>query len=270
MSRKCQLFKDESKVWQRCCLPCPVWVQSAFMQTGSDIIECKVTPWYLKRMGLMAAMFLVFGLLFFKDGAYSWPKEAAMAAERERYQTNVLDAYDLARTAGTLSTWQAEAKAKGIELNPQNEPLPWAAVAAKQGWPEKPKKRTPTEIEQQFYWGGAMMMGMAIVVTLILLSRNKKLIGYADHFITPEGQRVNHADAFRIDKRKWEQKALAYVFYREGGEGPTRKATIDDLKYAQAGQVLDGLMANFHGELIEKQAEAQEPAQTDPPSAADR
>jgi len=80
---------------------------------------------------------------------------------------------------------------------------------------------------------------------------------------------VNHADAFRIDKRKWDQKALAYVFYREGGEGPIRKAIIDDLKYAQAGQVLEGLLANFHGELIEKQAEAQEPAQTDSPSAAD-
>lgn len=233
------------------------------MQTVNDIIECKVTPWYFKRMGLMAAMFLVFGLLFFKDGAHSWPKEAAMAAERERYQTDVLDAYDKARAAGTLSTWQTEAKARGIELNPQGEPLPWAAIAARQSWPEKPKKRTPTEIEQQFYWGYAMMLGVVIISGLILTGWKKKLIGHADHFITPEGQRVNHADVFRIDKRKWEHKALAYVFYREGGQGSTRKAVIDDLKYAGAGQVLDALLTNFHGELIEKQAAPEKPAQGD-------
>ena len=234
------------------------------MQTASsDIIECPVTPWYYKRMGLMAAMFLVFGLLFFKDGVYSWPKEAAMAAERERYQTDVLDAYDKARSAGTLSTWQAEAATQGIELNPQGEPLPWAAIAARKSWPEKPKKRTPTEIEQQFYWGYAMMTGVLIIGGLLLRNRNKKLIGHADHFITPEGQRVNHADAFRIDKRKWEHKALAYVFYREGGAGSTRKAVIDDLKYAGAGQVLAALEANFHGELIEKQAAPGEPAPGD-------
>ena len=231
------------------------------MQTASDIIECRVTPWYFKRMGLMAAMFLVFGLLFFKDGAYSWPKEAAMAAERERYQTHVLDAYDKARTEGSLSAWQAEAKAQGIDLNPQGEPLPWAAIAARKNWPEKPKKRTPTEIEQQFYWGYAMMLGVAIITGLVLMSRTKKLIGHADYFITPEGQRVNHADAFRIDKRKWEHKALAYVFYREGGAGSTRKAVIDDLKYAGAGQVLAALEANFHGELIEKHAAPEEPMQ---------
>lgn len=234
------------------------------MQTASsDIIECKVTPWYYKRMGLMASMFLIFGLLFFKDGAYSWPKEAAMAAERERYQTDVLDAYDKARSAGTLSTWQAEAKAKGIELNPQGEPLPWAAIAARQSWPEKPKKRTAAEIEQQFYWGYAMMLGTTIVIGLILLNRNKKLIGHADHFITPEGRRVNHADVFRIDKRKWDVKALATIHYREGGEGGTRKAIIDDLKYAGAGQVLAALESNFHGELIEKHAAPEEPMQAD-------
>lgn len=234
------------------------------MQTArSDIIECPVTPWYYKRMGLMAAMFLVFGLLFFKDGAYAWPKEATMAAERERYQTDVLDAYDKARSAGTLGAWQAEAKAQGIDLNAQGEPLPWAAIAARKSWPEKPKKRTPAEIEQQFYWGYAMMLGVVIIGALILRSRNQKLIGHADHFITPDGRRVNHADAFRIDKRKWEHKALAYVFYREGGAGATRKAVIDDLKYAGAGQVLAALESNFHGELIEKQAAPVEPASAD-------
>jgi NAD/NADP transhydrogenase alpha subunit len=57
-------------------------------------------------------------------------------------------------------------------------------------------------------------------------------------------------------------KALAYVYYKEGGVGAEKKATIDDLKYHEAGRVLDALLAQFKGEIIEKVAEPEEEEET--------
>lgn len=104
------------------------------------------------------------------------------------------------------------------------------------------------------------MLGGLIVGVLLLLNRNKTLQGGEDHFITPEGRRVAFDEVFRIDKRKWDNKGLAYAWYREGGSGPERKAVIDDLKFDGAGRILDRLLASFSGELIEKVAD--EPAET--------
>ncbi len=225
----------------------------------SPPIVCPVSKWYYRRYGQMAAMFLVFAVWFYKDGAWSWPKENAMAVERTRYEAEVTDAFAKAKAAGALDTWRSEAQAKGIVFNQQGEPQSWAAYAAKKGWPEKPKKRTETEIGQQFYWSGAMGVGLLIIAGIVLLNRSKKLVGQHDHLILPDGRRVNHADAFRIDARKWENKGLAYVSYREGADGLVQKAVIDCLKFQDGEKVYDQLIANFHGELIEKRMDADEP-----------
>jgi hypothetical protein len=98
-----------------------------------------------------------------------------------------------------------------------------------------------------------------VIAALVLVNRSKKLIGHADHFILPDGRRVMHADAFRIDARKWLNKGLAYVTYSEGGKGPSRTAVIDCLKFQDGEKVYEQLIAHFHGELIEKQVEPDEP-----------
>lgn len=226
-------------------------------------IVCPVTKWYFGRLLKLGAMFLVFGAWFYKDGAWSWPKENRIAAERERYAKEVTEPFEAARKAGTLAAWQAEAKARGTHLNGQGEPLTWAGYAAKHGWPEKPKKRPELELQQQFYWSGGMFAGVLVVGLVALLNRRKKLIGHADHFVLPNGTVVKHADAFKIDKRPWDLKGLAYVHYRAGGTGPARKAVIDDLKFAGAARVLEQLLASFHGELIEKAEEPEEPVPSD-------
>ena len=228
-------------------------------ESTSAPLVCPVSRWYYLRYGRLALMFLVFAAWFYKDGAWSWPKENTMAAERERYDTDVTDAFAKARVAGTAAAWIEEAKARGVVINEHKEPQSWAAYAAKKGWPEKPKKRTPAEISQQYYWSGAMALGFVILVVLVLMNRSKKLIGYPDHFILPDGRKVMHADAFRIDARTWENKGLAYVSYRESSDGPVRKAVIDCLKFAGGDKVYDQLRQNFHGELLEKQIDPEEP-----------
>jgi hypothetical protein len=100
-----------------------------------------------------------------------------------------------------------------------------------------------------------------------LLNRGKALRAETDHLVTPEGKKVFFKDAYRIDKRKWDVKALAYVYYKPDGVGAEKKAVIDDLKYDQAGRVLDRLMQNFKGELIETVID-EEGAETEADKAA--
>ena len=223
-------------------------------------IECKITPWFYRRRAAFAAMYLVAACLFFKDGVWSWPQENEMAARKEWFEKSVLQAFDKAKEEGTQADWSAKAKADHLPVNEQGEPVKWAAYAAEHNWPEKPKRRTEAEITQQYYWGGALTLAFLAVVLNTLFHSRRRLVGGSDHFMTPGGSRVAFADAFKVDKRKWDVQGLAYVHYRVGGQGREKKVPIDDLMYEGASRVLDRLLSHFKGELIEKVQDAETPA----------
>lgn len=235
-----------------------------------DTIVCRVTPWYYRRMGLLGGMLLIMGLYFLYDGKFGYPKANAIAAQRDWFEKELLPGFDAAKAQGTLDAWIEQAKAKGWPTGRNGEPPRWVAYAAQHGWPEKPEKYTDREITEQFYWGGGTLLVALIVGILVLISRNKVLRCAADHWVTPEGSKIQFADVFRVDKRKWDNKGLAYAWYREGGQGPERKAVIDDLKFNGAAQVLDRLLAVFKGELIEKVAESGEGPGEDAPTPGEK
>ncbi len=212
-------------------------------------LVCVVTPWYYKRMAMMGGLLAIFALWFYKDGQWTWPEERRQAEVMTDFR-RLRDDYDKAKAENRLAAWTEETKAKGFPLNPEGMLIKSATFAADKGWPEDPKLRTSDEIHQQFYYAAGAGIGALIVAALVLLSRKKQLVGESDHFITPEGVTVPFVDIFRVDKRKWDDKGLAYVFYRVGTA--ERKATIDDLKYEGAVYVLDRVLASFSGELIEK------------------
>jgi hypothetical protein len=230
-----------------------------------DPILCPVTPWYFKRMSMMAGMIALFGLYFLYDGKVGYPKANEIADKKTWFDDVVLKTFDEAKAAGKLEAWTESAKSQGWPIGRDAEPPRWISYAAKNGWPEKPHRYTPEEIQGQFYWGGGTLLVGLFVAGLMLINKNKVLRAEADHFITPEKKKVFFADAFRIDKRKWDNKALAYVWHKPEG-GSASKVVIDDLKYAGAGLVLDRLMANFKGELIEKQAD---PVENSPEASTD-
>ncbi|MCW0216784.1 MAG: hypothetical protein OJI67_00550, partial [Prosthecobacter sp.] len=76
--------------------------------------------------------------------------------------------------------------------------------------------------------------------------------------INTEGLTIHFSQVFRVDKRKWDNKGLAYVWYRETAEAPEKKALIDDLKFDGAGKILARLLTHFKGELIEKIEDSQQ------------
>ncbi len=233
---------------------------------GDVLIECRVTPWYFKRMGMLSAMLIVFSSLFFYDGQWGYAAKNAKADVKDRFEEEVLKGYDDAKANSTLDTWRADMKSKSWPTDLNGQPPKWMSYAAEHGMDEKPKRYSDKEIAEQFWWGGAMAIAALIVGVLVLLNRGKVLRGYADHFVTPEGVKVMHADVFKIDKRKWDNKGLAYAHFKKAEGGSEQRAVIDDLKYNGAGKVLDCLLSQFSGELIEKVVHVEEEEAAEKPA----
>ncbi len=226
-------------------------------------IVCRVTRWYFRRMGMLAGLLLVFGLVFLYDGVRGYPQSVALAQKKEWFKTEFLPTFDTAKKEGRLEQWIEDAKAKGLPTGSDGEPPRWVSYAAQNGWAEEPKLYSDREIAEQFWLAYGCMGGAVIVGIVVLLNRRKVLRGEADHWVTPQGVRINYADVFRVDKRKWEHKGLAYAWYRLKG-GAEKCAVIDDLKFGGADQILARLLSRFSGELIEK---ISEPESVEPPPA---
>jgi len=225
-----------------------------------ETIICRVTPWFYRRMGIMSVMFLFFGLYFVYDGWRGYPEENKIAEKKVWFEQTVQKAYDEAKKEGaeSLKAWMVKAKSEGW-INDLESPPRWDAYAAERSWSSEPKMHSPDAIEQQYYWGGAMLLGTLYCGGLLLLNRNKTFVGNFDHMVMPDGKKVQFSDVFKVDKRKWDNKGLAYAYYRTSESGAEQKAVIDDLKFDGAGKVLERLLAQFSGELIEKLPDEVEP-----------
>ncbi|MBE2286867.1 MAG: hypothetical protein IAE77_25650 [Prosthecobacter sp.] len=214
-------------------------------------IVCRVTSWYFRRMGMLAGLLLVFGLVFLYDGFRGYPATVEIAKKKEWFTSEFLPSFDVAKKEGRLEQWIAEQKARGLPTGIDGEPPRWVSYAAQNGWEEDPKLYSEREIAEQFWFGYGCTAGAFVVGVIILLNRSKVLRGEADHWVTPEGVKIAYADVFRVDKRKWEHKGLAYAWHR-GVNAKAGRAVIDDLKFAGADKILERLLSRFSGELIEK------------------
>ena len=210
------------------------------MTHDTEEIICRTTPWYKKRRLLMVAMLIGFSAYFFYDWKIGYPKQKAE-----------YDAY-----------WPEYQK---IAVQDKDDKA-WLAKARDNGWPESPKEKDWNyKLKEQFIWGiGTGVIGLGLLAAYL---RNKDRVLKADaaSLTTPEGITIPFASITRIDKRKWDNKALAYFWWKDGEL--TKKAVIDDLVFDGAGKVLDRLMGQFHGELIdlERTPPPETPAEATPP-----
>lgn len=209
---------------------------------------------------MLAGLFLIFGMVFLYDGIRGYPKSVELARKKEWFMTEFLPSFDKAKLEGRLEQWIEGTKARKLPVGRDGEPPRWVSYAAQNGWEENPKLYSQREIDEQFWFAYGCFTAAAVTAIVLLRNRNKVLIGGEDHWITPEGVKINYADIFRIDKRKWEHKGLAYSWHRVGGA--EKKEEIDDLKFIGAGKILERMLSRFSGELIEKISEpdaAEEP-----------
>lgn len=219
-------------------------------------ILCRVTRWYYRRMGMLAGLCLVFGCVFLYDGIWGYPKVVAIAQKKEWFMQEFLPSFEKAKQEGRMKEWIKAATAQGLPTGVEGDSPRWKTYAAQNGWEEEPKHYSDHEIAEQFYFAYGCFAAAGIAVLLMLLNRGKMLRGEAEHWVTPEGVAVRYADVFRVDKRKWEHKGLAYAWYRTQG-GASKRAVFDDLKYGGADRILERLLSRFSGELIEKVSESE-------------
>jgi len=192
-------------------------------------------------------------------------------------EARVREAFEAGRLPG--AKWEDFARAGGMPVDPSEtadialkrafeaslQKREFAGYAAELGFDSKDNKyHSRKDIAEQLVIAGICGGGAVLALIFLVTSRNRVLRADGEAMIMPDGKRVPFAAAYRIDKRKWDNKGLAYVHYREGGA--EKKAVIDDLKFVGAGKVLERLLGGFQGELVERGGDSDE---TEPEPAGD-
>lgn len=161
-----------------------------------------------KNRMLMQMVFCVgFGLWFFYDGSVTYPKHNERIAQ-----------YKAAVAGG--------------------ETAKWSAFAAKNGWPgqDHPAPYSSAELKTQFVLGAISVAAGAVTIIWLILGRRMKMSSDGQTVVGVHGERVPLEAFTSVDKRKWERKSIAYVFYEQ--DGRRRRLTIDDYKFVGAEDIL--------------------------------
>lgn len=199
------------------------------MITENGEIICHTTPWYHRRRLIMIAMFFGLAAYFAYDWKVGYPKKQA---DYEEY-------------------WPVYQKMAQTDLKGYTD------MATAKGWPKDPKETDWNyKLKEQLIWAIGMSIAGAAMLVAYLRNKNRTLKADDVSFTTPDGVRIPFASVEKVDKRKWDNKALAYAYWRK--DGAVKKATIDDLVFDDAGKVFDRLMANFQGELVDIERSAAE------------
>ena len=157
---------------------------------------------------------------------------------------------------GAVDLWKGytasrkEVEGKAWDIDPGEEPL------------------KASKIRDQFI--ALAVCVVLMLVTLFFLVRTMRRSITADHeaLHTQDGRRIAYTDMTRVDKRKWDNKGLALIYYQDGGE--EKKAKVDGMVYGQfkeedgapAEKLFSRIMENFKGEVIEYLSEDSEDDQT--------
>jgi len=258
-----------------------------------DTLICKPTKWFLWRVLAMLAMFSVFTVLFLIDGLWGYRdgnlhyfvhQTFDQAGAKFQEKQNGLQ--------NSESDWKAFAE-KQVCLFPEDAAeilpketdvkMPWPTIlvdgyatmkekggqnganklwedyTAEKGWDAETGEHPmgADKIQQQFIAAGVAMF--LILGTLFILIRTMRRTIEVDSeaLTTQQGKRILFTDMVRIDKRKWDTKGLALVYYNDGGE--EKKAKIDGMVYGQfkeedgapAEKLFSRVMENFKGEVLE-------------------
>ena len=162
--------------------------------------EARITPIWKKQKGLIALFFTGIGLWFLFDGMAGYPRS------NER--------------------WLAHEKFKAEDRLSE-----WPAFAKKAGWNEEPPHKfyKKEDITGQYVLGVlSLLVGAgALVYWAGQIKGVFKLDG--DTVVIPGGKRVPLESITGVNRKNWDAKGLATVFYTI--DGRCGKYVLDDYKY---------------------------------------
>lgn len=266
-------------------------------KTTQDTIVCKPTKWFLWRALAMLAMFAVFTVLFLQDGVSGYREKNYQFYMYESFKA-AGSSFDEMQEAGSLTAGQWGEYVQGHSLSvpdealgtlPQEEGLSlvlpsllsegydvlkaeggkqgvlqlWREFTKSKGWDSEPVDHAYDEgsIREQFIAAG--VTGVLILITLFFLIRTLRRSIKVDQkaLYSQNGKTVLYTDMVRIDKRKWDNKGMALIYYMQDGE--EKKVKIDGMVYGQfneadgapAEKLFARVLSNFKGELLQYESE---------------
>lgn len=255
----------------------------------SDQIVCRPTNWVKIRGVLILLMLGVFAFLFYKDGKIGYREKnlhyfvhSLMTEQAPAIANDSEKEFD-------VESWKVFAEGKSVVFPESSKgPIPesaegmkwpaeladnfaavkegnneavklWKDYAKREEWDQKPVEQPydQGQINTQFYfaYGCAAMFVVVLFFFLRILSR--KMVVTDEAFFAPGAKKIAFSDMRKIDKRKWDVKGIADIFYDEGGV--TKKAKVDGMVYGQfkkddgepAERLFAKIMENFKGEVVE-------------------
>jgi len=246
-------------------------------------ITCKPTNWFNFRVIAMFAMFTIFAIYFAYDWKFGYRKKNLVhhvhkefeKAGAKRMKIETAEAwsdyakdrnFELEKLKDVLPAdvklpmeWPESLKTIGKESDANNWLESWKAYSDTKGWDSNPPKKShdAKSIQEQLYWGiGSGLLGL-IPLFFFLRTTQRSMRVDDEAYYDPSGKRIPFTDIKKIDKRKWDTKGLAYLFYDE--DGSEKKVKVDGLVYGQfkeedgapAEALFKRILDNFSGELIE-------------------
>lgn len=167
-------------------------------------------------MGLM-----VWGSAFWfaYDGYIAWP------AETERYQTLVTITADIVAE-------DEEPKEKNPDVKSA-----WKAYAAENDLKSKvPKNRTSGDLAGQRGIFGFFAFVGVFFTAWVLLQHRKSVRTDGEVITGPNGEKVTFNSIIETDRRKWNNKGIAFAIYEL--DGKRRRVCLDDHKFLGAEAIL--------------------------------
>ena len=176
-------------------------------------VDARISSAWRKRMLFMLFMIAGSGAWFLSDGYIYWPKEA------QRYQefTEIKDALEEA--------------GKPVDEESPELRMAWEKHAREADYKRKfPKERTDAKIREQLVIGWTMIVGAALFGAWIGWNHSRRVTAEDEVIIGASGERVEIDWITKIDRRKWENKGIAYAIYEEAGK--QKRLCLDDHKFA--------------------------------------
>lgn len=184
-------------------------------------LAAKISREWRDRMIIVLLMLLGSSAWFFYDGAVAYPKYNVKA-----------DAY-----AEIQRVYQADENLVKEK---------WKALAIENHWdPEDvPKKRK--DEKQQFQWGTGLLIISVLFLLWVLREMHRVILADDEKFlgigraIPPFNnlKEVRYDSVFGVDKRRWDKKGIALVFYKTD-KGSRASVIVDDYKYAGSERILE-------------------------------
>lgn len=175
-------------------------------------VHARISKEWRRRMIFMFCMIFGSAIWFLSDGYIMWPAEA------KRHEV-------FAKMADEMIAAGKAKESKDIAVV-----RAWGKYAEENDLPVKvPKPRSAGDLAGQRGIGGVMMAGALIYAAWIAWNHTRSVRADGDLITGASGEQVHLDSIIEIDRKKWDNKGIAYAIYEK--DGKRKRLTLDDHKF---------------------------------------